>query len=188
MNNDLFTGQLVRLAAINPEADAAWFARWDRDTEYIRLLDGAPFRLIPVKKVKEEIEKEIEENAANACLFVVRTLADDRLIGFVELEGIRWPHGDTFVGIGLGDRDYWGKGYGTDAMKIVLRYAFTELNLQRVSLDVFGYNERALRSYQKAGFVIEGRQRQLLLRNGQRFDCIYMGVLRNEWLAMNNFQ
>jgi RimJ/RimL family protein N-acetyltransferase len=74
-------------------------------------------------------------------------------------------------------------------MRVLLRYAFTELNLFRVSLNVFGYNQRAIRSYEKAGFVIEGCQRQALRRDGQYHDLVFMGVLRDEWLrAINNDQ
>ncbi len=86
------------------------------------------------------------------------------------------------MGIGLGERENWGKGYGTDAMKIILRYAFTELNLRRVTLDVFEYNQRGVRSYEKAGFVIEGRVRGMILREGRRWDVIFMGILREDWL------
>ena len=93
-----------------------------------------------------------------------------------------WTHGDTFVGIGPGDREYWGKGYGTDAMKIILRYAFIELNLHWVSLDVFEYNQRGVRSSEKAGFVHEGRARQLLMCEGRRWDVLYMGILREDWI------
>ena len=88
------------------------------------------------------------------------------------------------MGIGLGEREYWGKGYGTDAMKIILRYAFTELNLRRVTLDVFEYNQRGVRSYEKAGFVVEGRERGLILREGRRWDVIYMGILREDWIKL----
>jgi RimJ/RimL family protein N-acetyltransferase len=94
---------------------------------------------------------------------------------------VQWTHGDTFVGIGIGEPDYRGKGYGTDAMRVILRFAFMELNLHRVSLDVFEYNPRAIRSYEKAGFVIEGRKRRVVNRDGRRWDDIYMGILREEW-------
>ena len=69
---------------------------------------------------------------------------------------------------------------------LILRYAFLELNLQRVSLDVFDYNQRAIRSYEKAGFTLEGRQRGVLLREGKRWDLVYMGILREEWLAQTS--
>jgi len=87
---------------------------------------------------------------------LIRTLDGDCLIGEIGLDGIKYTHGDAFVGISLGERDFWGKGYGTDAMRVLLRFAFTELNLRRVSLDVFEYNPRAVRSYEKVGFVVEG--------------------------------
>lgn len=70
-------------------------------------------------------------------------------------------------------------------MRLALRFAFMELNLHRVTLDVFEYNPRAIRSYEKAGFREEGRRRQLLLRNGRRWDEIEMGILREEWLKLN---
>jgi RimJ/RimL family protein N-acetyltransferase len=91
------------------------------------------------------------------------------------------------VGIGIGEREYWGKGYGKDAMRIMLRYAFMELNLHRVSLNVYEYNPRAIRSYEKAGFTVEGRQRQALNRDGRRWDMIYMGSLREEWKRLNEW-
>lgn len=187
MNRNLFTGSLVRLAAMNAEADAEAFARWDRDSEYLRQLDSRPHLPNRAKKIKEGIEKEQSEDP-DTIAFSVRTLADDRLIGFAAFDGINWQHGDTFVGIGLGDPDYRGNGYGTNAMRVVLRYGFEELNLRRISLDVFEYNERAVKSYLKVGFVVEGRQRDMLRRNERRWDIIYMGILREEWEAMNNEQ
>jgi RimJ/RimL family protein N-acetyltransferase len=72
-------------------------------------------------------------------------------------------------------------------MQVILRYAFQELNLRRVSLDTFEYNPRAIRSYEKAGFVHEGRVRKFLLREGRRWDMLFMGILREEWLARNGY-
>lgn len=180
MNTSIFQGELVRLVAPNAETCGETFARWSRDSEFARQLDSEPARLWSLKPTKDWWEKELD-SGSHKFLFLIRALADDRLIGFIELDGVRWTHGESFVSIGIGERDYRGKGYGTDAMKVILRYAFTELNLHRVSLDVFEYNPRAIRSYEKAGFVIEGRQRQFLKREGRRWDMIYMGILREEW-------
>jgi RimJ/RimL family protein N-acetyltransferase len=177
----LLQGQLVRLVAANSEKDAELLAQWSRDSEYRRLLDTDPASPHSVKQAKEEILKWMEHEQPNSFGFMIRTLADDRVIGFVGLDGIGWTHGDCFVGIGIGDPEYRGNGYGTDAMRVILRYAFTELNLHRVSLDVFEYNLRAIRSYEKAGFVVEGRARQFLNRDGRRWDLIFMGILREEW-------
>jgi RimJ/RimL family protein N-acetyltransferase len=67
-------------------------------------------------------------------------------------------------------------------MRVALRFGFMELNLQRVTLNVFDYNSRGVRSYEKAGFQVEGRVREFILRDGARHDVIYMGVLRENWL------
>ena len=181
MNTPLLQGELVRLVAANSETDAELFARWSRDSEYMRLQASEPAQLWSQKQTKEEMRKWMEHEKPDTIEFVIRTVAQDRPIGSIGLDGIRWPHGDAFVGIGIGARDCWGNGYGTDAMRVILRYAFAELNLHRVSLDVFEYNPRAIRSYEKAGFCIEGRERQALHRDGRRWDMIYMGILRQEW-------
>jgi RimJ/RimL family protein N-acetyltransferase len=183
MEPDLLHGKLVRLSAQEPEALAEAVSRWDADSEYRRLLDSAPSNRFSVKILTEWIQKDMEKDPPGWYGFGIRTLEDDRLVGFVGLDGDTYPSGDVFVGIGVGEREFWGKGYGTDAMQLILRYAFQELNLRRVSLDVFEYNPRAVRSYEKAGFQYEGRARKYLCREGKRWDLIYMGILREEWLA-----
>ena len=180
MNTDLLRGELVRLTVENPETMAKLISRWAADSEFDRLLDWDPAYVSSVKACQKWFEKDYEDEKCQA--FAIRTLEGDRIIGEIGLDGIRWTHGDCFVGIGLGEREFWGKGYGTDAMRIILRYAFTELNLQRVTLDVFEYNPRGVRSYEKVGFVHEGRERGTLLRDGRRWDLIFMGILRADWL------
>jgi RimJ/RimL family protein N-acetyltransferase len=93
------------------------------------------------------------------------------------------PHDDSMVANDLGDRKYWGNRYGTDAMRVMLAYVFRELNLLRVVWIDFEYNPRAIQPYEKAGFVHEGRVRGFLHRDSRRWDLIYMGILRQEWLA-----
>jgi RimJ/RimL family protein N-acetyltransferase len=185
MKNDLFRGKLVRLAAQEVQPMAEAYSKWSRDAEYWRLLDSGIVRPFSVKKTKEWIEKNQEKESPDQFSFAIRNLEDDRLIGDIGLDGIQWAHKDAFVGIGLGERDTWGKGYGTDAMRIILRYAFTELNLKRVSLNVFEYNPRAMRSYEKAGFTYEGRMVGMLHREGRYWDIVFMGVLREEWERMD---
>jgi RimJ/RimL family protein N-acetyltransferase len=101
---------------------------------------------------------------------------------------VDWSGRDAFVGLGIGEIEYWSKGYGTDIMNVLLRYAFTEINLKRVTLSVFEYNPRAIRSYEKAGFCHEKRRRRALNREGQRWDELYMGILREEWMEKNGYQ
>ncbi len=182
---ELFHGDLVRLTAEEPEMIARTEVRWGRDSEFIRLADSQ-IEIASEKRIKEWMDKQAEKGPQpDRYPFHIRTLAEDRLVGFLGLS-VNLIHGDAWVGIGIGERDAWNKGYGTDAMKICLRYAFLELGLQRVSLGVFGYNQRAQRSYEKAGFQLEGRTRMDILREGTRTDTLWMGILREEWFARQN--
>ena len=178
MQPNLFVGKLVRLGMEIPEALARAFARWEQDTEYHRLSDSGPARALSEKEIQGWFEKDQE---GKNYFFTIHTLEGDRLIGFIGLGGLAWNHGEAWVGIGLGERDCWGQGYGTEAMQLLLHYAFTELNLRRVSLGVYEYNPRACRSYEKAGFRYEGRHRKAVNREGRRWDEIHMGILREEW-------
>ena len=94
---------------------------------------------------------------------------------------VNWPHGDALLGIGIGDRADWSKGYGSEALRLALRYAFTELNLHRVSLTVLEGNARAIRAYEKAGFVLEGQSREYSRYDGQWLGEVFMGILREDW-------
>jgi RimJ/RimL family protein N-acetyltransferase len=178
LNDDLFAGRLVRLTAFNSEADAEIIARWSRDTEYHRLGDNDWAYPQSVRQARERLERDSDRSFG----FAIRTLSDDRLIGDIGVWVESWVHGEGWVGIGLGERNYWGNGYGTAAMRLMLRFAFDELNLQRVSLGVYAYNPRAIRSYEKAGFRREGVVRGDCRRDGQQWDTVFMGVLRDEWL------
>jgi len=177
MNTGLFEGKLVRLSIIDLEQDSECWARWNQDSEYQRLQSSGPSSLWPAKQIKEWIEKHFDE----FFMFSIHILDGERIIGNVDLSGFDWVAGNAWVGIGIGECENWGKGYGTDAMNLLLRYAFESINLKRVSLSVFEYNDRAIKSYIKSGFKEEGRMRQWLRRGGKRYDLIFMGILREEW-------
>ena len=178
---DIFQGELVRLAAVDLETISETFSRWTRDSQYMRLLDSGAARPFSVKSAKEMLEKELEGNSPDLYMFLIRTLSDGRAIGSISLDGVQGHHSDAYVSIGIGERRCWGQGYGTDAMRVILSYAFNELNLNRVSLNVFAYNSRAIHTYEKLGFKHEGCQREFLSREGRRWDLLYMGILRSEW-------
>lgn len=180
LSENLLTGKLVRLCALDPETTAKHWAKWRMNSEFSRLLDTEPATIPSANATREWMEKHLEDWLAFE--FEIRTVEGNQLIGSTGLEGNIKFHADAFVGIGIGEPEYWSKGYGTEAMRLVLGYAFMELNLQRVSLDVFEYNPRAIHSYEKAGFKQEGRERGRLLREGRRWDLIFMGILREEWL------
>ena len=180
----IYTGRLVRFSAYDPEELGKAFSKWSSDSEYWRLMDAGAARLHSAKQATKFFEKEFEELSPDIYFFGVRTLADDQLVGEMILEVVNWPGRDAFVGLSIGERENWGKGYGTDMMDLLLRFAFTEVNLRRVTLAVFEYNPRAIRTYEKAGFRHEGRERKILNREGRRWDMLFMGILREEWQEM----
>ena len=181
---DILKGELVRLSAVDPDELGKAFSRWNRDSEFMRFLDSSPTNLRSQKGLQKSLEEDLEDPKSDRHWFTIRALADDKLLGDIDLFVHNWAGRDAFVGLGIGERDFWGRGYGTDVMRVILRYAFTEANLQRVTLTVFEYNPRAIRSYEKSGFRHEGRMRQVLNREGQRWDMVFMGILRDEWMKM----
>jgi RimJ/RimL family protein N-acetyltransferase len=185
MNSNLFTGTLVRLAAEDPQNIAKAYVQWSRDSELSRQQSSGVSYLLSSNFAQGLIEKWSDKENLRSFTFVIRLLDTDQFIGDIGIDIVSWGSGEGFVGIGLGERANWNKGYGTDAMRIILRYAFMELNLSRVSLNTFEYNPRAIRSYEKAGFVREGWLRKYLDRDGQRWGILFMGILRDEWLAMD---
>jgi RimJ/RimL family protein N-acetyltransferase len=183
---DIFKGELVRLSAFDHEELGKAYAGWTRDSELQRLFNSDASALHSAKAGVDFFEKMIKEDSPANHFFSIRKLDDNRLLGDINLDVINhWGSRDSFVGLGIGNREDWGKGYGTDAMKIILRFAFTELNLRRVTLTVFEYNPRAIRSYEKAGFSHEGRLRGALMRDGKRWDMLYMGILCDDWKEKN---
>ena len=179
MISELFRGRLVRLAAQDSEKDAETLARWSSDSEYLRLLDSRPARPHAAKFFQEDTVRRAERE--HDFVFNIRTLTDDRFVGFISLWVMNWASAEGRVGIGIGEPADRGRGFGTEAMQLLLRYAFAELGLARVSLETFAENRRAIRSYQKAGFTVEGVQREWARRDGRRGDVVSMGILSEEF-------
>ncbi len=183
LTEQLFEGSTVRFAPPDAERDADIVSRWTHDLEYLRLLSADVARpLSPgqVKKQYEEAEKEAEKHRTEFN-FALRLKADDRLLGFARLYRIEWTHAAGAMQIGIGDRHDRGQGYGTEALCMLLRYAFDELNLYRLGATTLEYNTGALRFLERAGFVVEVRRRQAALRDGKRWDVVMLGLLRDEW-------
>jgi RimJ/RimL family protein N-acetyltransferase len=175
---DLFRDELVRLSARHP-GDAAKLAEWSNDSEFTRFQKPGPVMPQP----ESDFDESCRSSDSDRVGFMVRTLEDDRLISYATFLDVDRVSGSTMLGIGLADRDYWGRGYGSDALQVVLRYGFQELNLHRIALNVWSLNPRAIRAYEKAGFHREAILRQDTLRDGVRSDSILMSILRHEWLV-----
>jgi RimJ/RimL family protein N-acetyltransferase len=181
----LFEGQLICLAPIDHENDPGVESVWTHDAEFMRMLYTEPMHpLSPaqVKKKYEAIEKDLEKSK-NLFYFTIRLRKDDRLLGLARLYWVEWTNGAGMLTLGIGDRNDRGRGFGSEALRLLLHYAFAELNLYRVGATIPEYNPVALHLFAKSGFVEEVRRRQALNRDGRRWDLIHVGILKEEWLA-----
>ncbi|AMW33175.1 Protein N-acetyltransferase, RimJ/RimL family [Fervidobacterium changbaicum] len=174
-----------KLATLRPMevSDAQKFVQLINDEktkEYLSLV-------FPMNQFLEEewIKKNaISHNQANFSIE-----AGDNLIGSAGLMGIDWVARSAEYGIAIFDPNYWNKGIGTEVTQMMLRYAFEYLNLNRVWLRVFENNQRAIRVYEKCGFIQEGRMRQARYLKGQYFDVIIMSILADEyWRIKSDYQ
>ena len=175
---NLLRGEQVRLAA--PTAvDLPIITRWWADADFLRLYNTAP--AAPRNEDQLSRRFDLSQTSNETFLFAIRPLDDDSLLGLLEFDGVDWSNRTTFVSVGIGAAEHRGRGYGADAMRVGLRFAFHELNLHRVCLTVFSYNAPAIALYERLGFVREGVYREHIERDGRRYDMILYGLLRSEW-------
>jgi len=180
LKTNLLQGSRVRLAALTAD-DLPEIARWHSDAGFARMFDTRP----SAPRMAGTLDSWLEDysRSTNGFLFAIRPLGGDELLGYTELEGIQWPHEHAWLSIAIGDPARQGQGYGTEAIGLALQFAFQELNLHRVQLTVFSYNQRAIALYEKLGFRREGTYREHIQRDGARYDMYLYGMLRPEWLA-----
>ncbi|HCE18426.1 MAG TPA: GNAT family N-acetyltransferase [Anaerolinea thermolimosa] len=180
MTTPTLEGKRVRLGRMEGEKDLESWAGWFRNVEFQHLLDVEPPHLWSAGQIQTWLERKDDRSV----LFGIRTLEDDALIGFVTLEALDWMTRTAWTSIGIGVEARWGQGLGREAMSLLLGYAFETLHLNRVSLTVFEYNQRAIRCYLRCGFLEEGRARLAVQRFGRRWDLVYMGFLYEDWLRL----
>lgn len=184
IQTQLFEGKDIRFGPIDHEKDPQIEARWTHDSDFMRMMEIAPARPMSaalVKKQYEKLEKQIDEDK-NLYYFAIRAREDDRLIGKAAIQWIEWANGNGFLRLGIGAADDRGKGYGSEALKMLLRFGFAELNLFRLSAIVPEYNMAAIASLKKFGFIEEVRRRQSVERDARRWDVLVFGLLKDEWL------
>jgi RimJ/RimL family protein N-acetyltransferase len=153
---------------------------WVNDPLIVRFLSWAVF-----PQTRRETERFVEtqmsgEDPMNRA-FVISLREDDLCIGTTGLINIDWRNRTGELGIVIGNHDYLGKGHGGEAVDLLLGFGFNELNLHRVGLQVFDFNERAIRSYRKSGLVEEGRLREAFYRDGDYHDIVLMGITEEEF-------
>ena len=156
--------------------DAGVFTEWLNDfetTDYIGMSG--------VLTTFEGEKKYLEENSSPEATFSIITIEDNKMIGTVSLENIDYINRAATLGIFIGDKAFRSKGYGTEAIKLILEYGFRYLNLYNIKLDLMEFNTRALKCYEKCGFKEYGRRRKCKFINGKYYDSISMDILREEF-------
>ena len=176
----MLIGERVRLRALERE-DINTLTRWMNDPEVRDNL----LVFAPISTHAEERWLEGLLDRSDDYVFGVEALVEGkwRHVGNVGLHGIDRHHRRAEIGIVIGEKDAWGMGYGSEAMALMMRFAFHELGLHRIELEVFETNLRALKTYRALGFVEEGVRRESIFKGGRFIDALHMGVLRPEFDA-----
>ena len=173
----------LRLRASERE-DIPAFVNWLNDPEVRQhLLAGYPF-----SRAHEEkwFQAMVEGDKAEQVLVIeIKTPSGWKAIGTTGFSDIDWLNRSAEVGIAIGEKDEWGKGYGRDTMKLLLRQGFNHMNLHRIFLRVHSDNLRGIKAYENAGFKHEGMHREGIFRDGVYRDLLLMSVLRSEWQDSN---
>ncbi|MFN8384581.1 MAG: GNAT family protein [Anaerolineales bacterium] len=174
-------GDRIRLRAVERE-DVSKFHEWVNDPEVTRGLA----MYLPMSLADEEywFDSHAKRDPREKPFAIdVRKGKSWKLIGNCGVFGISDVNSSAELGIMLGDKTEWNKGYGSEVMSLLVRHCFETLNLNRAYLKVYTENVRAVRSYEKAGFVLEGRLREAVYKFGKYDDVLVMSVLRSEWTS-----
>jgi RimJ/RimL family protein N-acetyltransferase len=170
----MLEGERIVLAPVRDDDRAALFA-WINDRESALL--SAPYR--PVHERDHEAWFDAVRQRDDVVLFGIRARDDDRLLGTCQLLGIDRRSRGAELRIRLGEEGDRGRGHGSEALRLLLRHAFDDLNLRRVSLQVLATNERAIAAYRSAGFAQEGRLREAAYVDGAYVDVLLFATLRS---------
>lgn len=160
-------------------ADAPRFCKWLKDPQLTKFLSMHDH---PAPTLKEEREWiKARQRDKKSVTFAIET-AEGVHIGSISLRGIDSPDRRALFGIVIGDQQYWGQGYGTEAGRMLVDYGFRKLKLNRIYLEHIAYNTRGHQSYEKIGFKEEGIFREHTFRDGYFHDVVWMGILRKNYL------
>jgi RimJ/RimL family protein N-acetyltransferase len=176
----MIEGKIINLRA-QEMADLERNQRWINDREVTSFLTMRYQMSLAAEEQWMREHTRSPQSYANAA-FAIET-KDGRHIGNCGIHEGTPETRSASVGIMIGEKDCWGQGFGTDAMRTMLRFGFEEMNLHRIQLDVYAFNERARASYRNCGFIDEVCMRQAVFREGRYIDVITMGILRREWEA-----
>ncbi|TPG88166.1 N-acetyltransferase [Brevibacillus laterosporus] len=158
--------------------DVTIYHTWRNDMEVMRTTNPS-IDLFTLDSTQEFVNL----GSSTSKSYMIIDKESESSIGIVSLIQIDYKNRNAECIIDIGEKAYWGKGYGTEALKLLLDYAFLELNLHRVSLRVFSFNKKAIALYERMGFKHEGILREYIFRDGKWSDVFHMGILQREYVA-----
>lgn len=178
IQTNMLKGQKVILRALTRE-DLPRLNEFNNDMEVELAGGGDPPMPQSLSRLQAEFDQQQASGGRDGASFAIE--ADEKFIGIAVLFNFDSTAHTCELGITIGDKDYWGRGYGREVVSLLIEYAFRYRNFHKVWLRVLGVNERAQRAYRACGLVEEGRLRSHVWSNGSYDDLIYMGILRSEW-------
>ncbi len=176
----MLKGVLVSLRPVR-RSDAVYFLKWFNDPDITRYLElDFPMSEMYLEKYIEEL---VSGQTGTDVIFMIEANEGDssRCIGSTMLDHVDRKNQNAEFAIVIGEKEYWGKGYGMESAKLLLQYGFEELNLHRITSSTFSFNKRALRLHTRLNFKEEGRQRESIFREGKFHDEVNFGILRGEY-------
>ncbi|WP_407308826.1 GNAT family N-acetyltransferase [Desulfosporosinus sp. SB140] len=177
----MLTGKRIKIRPLE-EDDIDMLFQWSNDEEVNYWSSGAwPLNSL---QTKEQLIEKFLDSPPDSYRYAILN-ENDSLIGTIGFREINVPSRSATLFIVIGNKPYWGQGYGTDATITFVRFLFTQWNFHRISLDTWDENLRAIRAYEKVGFKIEGRQREARFVLGNYHDAVLMGLLRDEFLTLH---
>lgn len=177
----MYTGKLVRLRAYKEE-DIERAVEFINDEEVKKFLDSN----IPFPMTKWQEEEWVRSRKANSNFtydFAIEDLETGKYIGGCSINECDVKNRTCVIGIMIGDKEYWSKGYGSDSLKVLTKFIFEEVNMNKIKLKVFSFNSRAIACYKKVGFKEEGILKKELYRNGKYHDEILMAIFKDEFVS-----
>ena len=176
-----FHGQQVMLREYRSD-DLSGIRKWTNDLESVRYLSTRYWMPQSLTDAADFLDHAMRAGS-NGAFFVIADPQDEHYLGQIDLFSINWKLRSAEMAIVLGSEAQRGKGIGSEAIGLLLDFAFRMLGLERVELEVSTENNRAIRCYQKAGFVLEGVKRHAFMLDGEFADLAVMAVLNHEWRA-----
>lgn len=179
VNFNYWQGEKIRLRAIEP-SDCDIMFQWRLDSDAFSRVD-----YLSLPRSYENFKKEIEESSmqgpdGDSCRLAIENL-EGELIGEVGTFDCNRRMGTFKYGVFIA-RNHWGKGYGKEVVRLLLRYYFMELGYQKVTILIVSFNERSIKFHEKLGFIKEGQLRRMSYTNGRYYDEIYLGMTKEEFV------